>query len=175
MSAIVNKAIEYRQVYSAVFNSALDFEVAEGEETRLLEEIERDIQRHAAGYASIIRQIEADAKTCQQEAKDMANRAESLKRKAEWLKGRVKTAMELIGATKIECSTVTVAIQDNGGVLPVVISEDKVPKKYMYKHIEERIDRDKIRSELEAGKSLPFAMLGERGSHLRIRVSNHKE
>ena len=67
---------------------------------------------------------------------------------------------------KVQTAHYTFAIQKNGGKLPLKIIGE-VPANY--KRVVYEDDKDKIRKELEGGKKLDFAVLEERGTHLRIK------
>lgn len=84
---------------------------------------------------------------------------------------RMKAALlyvmtEKLNQRKITTDFHTFTICKNGGKQPMEITED-VPDNY--KRVVYEIDTEKIRKELEAGATLPFAHLEERGEHLRIK------
>ena len=89
-----------------------------------------------------------------------------MKNAAKAMKERLKNAMELMGKDTIKTEHYTFRVQKNGGKLPVKLTAD-VPMSY--KRVVYEDDTDRIRIDLESGKKLDFAELGERGSHLRIR------
>lgn len=165
---LVNAAIEYRKTYDAIAESCYDGGEMTDEASAELVQLESNIQKHAVGYVSIIKQLEADAMACEHEARILNERANRLKQSAKWLEDRIKQAMELVGAKKLQYATVTLSIQANGGKRSVKIDDTRVTADYIYTYTEKRVDKDKIRDELEAGKQLPFATLLERGTHLRI-------
>jgi hypothetical protein len=61
-----------------------------------------------------------------------------------------------------------IKVVKNGGKLPLSIDEGCVPEEYIKKVVVESPDKEKIRAALESGEVLPFASLGERGTHLKI-------
>lgn len=67
---------------------------------------------------------------------------------------------------KITTDFHTFTVCKNGGKQPMEITGD-VPDNY--KRVVYETDTEKIRKELEAGATLPFAHLEERGEHLRIK------
>lgn len=77
----------------------------------------------------------------------------------------LQTAMVQMGKKEIKTDLHRFRIVNNGGVLPIVIDGD-VPDSYTKVILEP--DMAKIRAALDAGEQLPFAHLGERGTHLRI-------
>lgn len=84
---------------------------------------------------------------------------------------RMKAALlyvmtEKLNQRKITTDFHTFTVCKNGGKQPMEITGD-VPDNY--KRIVYETDNDKIRAALEAGETLPFAHLKERGEHLRIK------
>ena len=84
---------------------------------------------------------------------------------------RMKAALlnvmtEKLNQRKITTDFHTFTVCKNGGKQPMEITGD-VPDNY--KLVVYETDTEKIRKELEAGATLPFAHLEERGEHLRIK------
>ena len=84
---------------------------------------------------------------------------------------RMKAALlnvmtEKLNQRKITTDFHTFTVCKNGGKQPMEITGD-VPDNY--KRVVYETDTEKIRKELEAGATLPFAHLEERGEHLRIK------
>lgn len=73
---------------------------------------------------------------------------------------------EKLNQRKITTDFHTFTVCKNGGKQPMEITGD-VPDNY--KRVVYETDTEKIRKELEAGATLPFAHLEERGEHLRIK------
>jgi len=167
--ALVNSAIEYQQLYAVALMDDEALGEVPGEISVLLDSLEGDIKRHAAGYASVIRQLQANAKAAADEAARIGALANRYQQQAEWLKDRIKVAMQTLGTRKIDYVTGSVAIQKNGGKRALVVDDNRVPQEFMYTYTEVRVDKEKIRKEIESGKELPFAHLKEQGEHLKIR------
>jgi hypothetical protein len=77
--------------------------------------------------------------------------------------------MQAMAATNqrlIETPLFRISIQRNGGKTPIDI-HGEVPQEWC--RIRYDADKERIRVALEAGESLPFAVLGERGERLVIR------
>lgn len=84
---------------------------------------------------------------------------------------RMKAALlsvmtEKLNQRKITTDFHTFTVCKNGGKQPMEITGE-VPDNY--KRVVYETDTEKIRKELEAGATLPFAHLEERGEHLRIK------
>jgi len=88
------------------------------------------------------------------------------------LKNRLKDYLEFTGRTKAHTETGrTITVQANGGALPVITPPDidirGVPEQFV--KVIRSLDLDAVREELKSGAELPFAQLGQRGTHLRIK------
>lgn len=152
--------------YETVLNMLYDEDVDEQMILDTLESIEGDIEDKADGYAKIIRTLEAGARTRKNEASRLKDSAETMENKAKWLKQNLFNAMKQTGKTKFATDLFSFNIAKNGGKQALTIDGD-VPEEYTKTIIEN--DTDKIRTDLEAGKELPFAHLEPRGESLRIK------
>jgi hypothetical protein len=75
--------------------------------------------------------------------------------------------MRATGKTKFKTALFSFGIQKNGGSLPVVFAPGiDVPREWLKPGDPDTV---RIRKHLEAGHTLPFAVLGDRGESLRIR------
>jgi hypothetical protein len=73
-----------------------------------------------------------------------------------------------LGVNEINAGDVTYKLQNNGGVLPLIVDEGKqIPQRFTKVTIEK--DNDLIRKALDDGEELDFARYGERGKQLRIK------
>jgi hypothetical protein len=135
-----------------------------------LQAIESRLPDHIDDLAEIIRALHAYSEECNQEAKRLSARGRSWENKAVWLKGRILSTMLAIGEQKIKTARNTVSVCKNGGLLPLQLPErvELIPDDYVTSRTIIEPDKEKIRKELEAGKELEFARLGERGVHLKI-------
>jgi hypothetical protein len=91
-------------------------------------------------------------------------------RTADWLKLRIKNYLDGTGQKKVLTNSgFAVTVVGNGGKKPMKLDDAAVPPEFC-KVIPEQIvpDKDAIRKALEAGQSLPFAELQERGTRLSI-------
>ena len=132
-----------------------------------------DLKAKAEGYVIRMKKLEADAKVRMDEAKRLSESGNALLKQSERLKGVLKMAMETLETEKIETGLFTVAIQKNGGAIPVeidsAIATDDLPEEYKKTVVTVSLNKDAIREALESGKELPFAKLGVRGASLRVK------
>lgn len=133
--------------------------------------VDEAIEQKLDKYAYVIKSMEADAKRLA----DLEFQVVDKQRKAAWAAARLKArVLEYIERNvpegKVKCELHTLSVQKNGGVLPIEMYEDAkpVPMSPWCKQVWDW-NKDAIRESLEAGEPLPFAKLGERGKHLRIK------
>ena len=131
-------------------------------------QVEGALNEKVDAYCSIIHQKEATGKARVEEA----NRIEALSSTDFSAAKRMREAMMLVlnalGKTKLETVLHKVSIRGNGGKQPLVIENDSnIPAEWTKVRYE--IDRDKIRTALESGELLDFAVLSPRGHHLSIK------
>lgn len=85
------------------------------------------------------------------------------------LKSRLQYFFEAHGLEKIETDRFRFTLANNGGAKPVVLSCDPEDLPEHFQRVTVAADKTAIRDMLEAGQTLEFATLGERGRSLRIR------
>ena len=149
-----------------------------GTEEAVLEAIEKyfgdlldERDKKLENYARFIRQREFMADVRKEEAKRVA----ALAKTDENAIGRCKSFLKLLfdqhGWTKIETPLFKFGVQKNGGKAPLEIDPDVDPNTVngKYQRVVVTLDTEAIRADLEAGVEIPFARIGEVGTHLRIR------
>lgn len=133
-----------------------------------LEGILGEIEVKADGYAVVLSEIEGRINIINKEIGRLEAIESALSNTRRRMIDRLKTAMEDIGKKEIKTDLHRFKIVGNGGKQPLDINESCVPEEYIKKVVVESPDKDKIRTALESGEVLPFASLGERGTHLKI-------
>lgn len=131
-----------------------------------LEGLTGEIEMKADSYAAVITSFKNQAAAIDAEIKRLKQRKAAVDNSIDRMKDRIKEAMEAMGKAEIKTDLHTFKIQKNGGKQPMEITGD-VPDEFQ--RIVYEPDNDKIRAELEAGKTLPFAELLPRGTQLRIK------
>ncbi len=119
------------------------------------------------GYLMLVRERQQTAAMRKEEAARLNALATVDANSADRLKERLHQFMVEKNILKIETDHFKVTLAKNGGKAPLVLNEDQVP--IGFKRMQWTIDKDAIRDALETGKELPFANIGERGSHLVIK------
>lgn len=130
---------------------------------------ERD--RKLDGYAALISEMQARADVRKAEAKRMQDLAAVDEYRARLLKERLKHFFQLHDLKTVDTARYRLSLAKNGGKQPLIL-DDSIPVTQLPEQFQKvSIDADtaKIREALEAGESLPFAHLAERGTSLRIK------
>ena len=136
-----------------------------------LEAVQGEYEQKIEGYCKVIRNIETDIEAFKIEAKRLNEKAKMLENNRDRLKKAMFDSMKATNTTKVKGQIFTVAIQKNGGKLPVIYKDDvdlsKIPDELV--KVVESPDLEAIRNWLETGNAVEGFSLGERGESLRIR------
>lgn len=136
------------------------FTTLSGEESRKLD-----------GYLGYIKTLEGEATVAQAEKEQFETKVRTRKSRIEFLKARLKQHLEATKRTQVKTlAGRTIAIQANGGKLPVDIDQvdpATLPERFTKTTV--TINREAVAAALEAGEVLEFARLGTRGTQLRIK------
>jgi hypothetical protein len=134
------------------------------------DEVGEDLTDKLEAYGEVIREMESRALVRRMEGERLLAQAKVQENSAEGLKERLLWFMNDRGLGKVETDKFRFSVAKNGGQLPLIIDEARVPEHFQRQ--EWFIDKDKIREHLMAphGEYLStFASFGERGQHLRIK------
>ena len=144
-------------------------EAPEGLADRIMD-LNLSFEQKLVGYIAWIKNMEADIYALIDAKTKIHNKIISANRTVEYAKFCVKDALEATNTRKFSTAIHSAWIQENGGIIPVIMDEAidiaKVPDRFV--KVERKLDMDAIRDAMEAGEKLPFAALGKRGEHLRI-------
>src|SRR5262249_47502013 len=121
----------------------------------------------------LIREFEGRADVREQAATALMASAGTDTNEARRLKARLKLFLEICGLKKLETEHFKLTIAQNGGALPLIVppgweSEPASAAEAFHK-VEIKLNRDAIREAIRNDEETHGALLGERGSHLRIR------
>ena len=133
-----------------------------------LEGVQWEYEFKLEQYAKVVRNLEADAEALKNEAARLTNKRRVIENNVERLKSIMFDSMKATNTPKVKGNILSVAIQKNGGKLPVVVDVDtsKLPDELV--KVTEVPDLDAIRKALDAG-DCKYAHYGERGESLRIK------
>lgn len=161
----------------AALLDGLEGEITDDEAGRAIEkwfdEIGAERNQKIDNYCALIRQYEAYAAARQFEAGRLEAMAKADENKAENLKQRLHYFFEKHDIAKLETDRFKVAIQNNGGSLPLIYpdtwkeSPESAPEKYQ--RVEVKLNTEAIREDLRNDQAPDGVALGVRGKHLRIR------
>ena len=123
------------------------------------------------GIARMVRNWTSDVDAWKAEEKRFADKRRASENRIKHVKLYAKACLEGAGLDKLKTALFTVAIQKNGGVVPMNLCVDLDPKTLpeRFQKITVEANSSAIREALESGEKLEFAELGERGTSLRIR------
>ena len=138
-----------------------------GDYEGVLSTISDEIETKAENYAIVMKNIQKDIDGIDKEIERLTQRKQTLANGAERMKRMLFEAMVETGKTKFKTPLFSFAIVKNGGKAPLILDEDKVPKKWMVASYRPNVNL--IREALDSGKKLKFAELGERKESLRIK------
>ena len=136
---------------------------------RLMSELDTEMNMKVDNYAAFITTLKARAEVRKKEADRLAKRAKVDGESVKWLGLKLKHELERRGIKTLDTDRYKVGVVGNGGKQPLDIHG--VPTGDYMKEIPASWvpDKDRIREDLESGKSLDFAVLQERGTRLSIR------
>lgn len=136
-----------------------------------LEGVQGEYEIKLEAYCKVIKNIEADMEALKAEAKRLTDKRKVLENNVDRLKKAMFDSMKATGTEKVKGQLFTVAIQRNGGKLPVIVADNVdlsiLPDQLV--NVVESPNLEAIRELLEAGKVVEGFTLGERGESLRIK------
>lgn len=136
-----------------------------------LEGLEGEVEDKLDSYGIVMNELYMDIEKITVEIKRLTDAKKRISNNIDRMKEAVKASMDLMGKKKVQGNHFTWQIQKNGGKAPLIIDEDmpaiSLPEEYQLWDV--RPNKEVIRQDLEAGKELPYARLGERGESLRLK------
>lgn len=128
-------------------------------------------EKKVDAYCSLIAEISARGAARKAEGQRLLKSAEVAENAVKRLKTRLLESFKTLDIKRLETERFTVSVANNGGVVPLILAPDLDPESLpaQFKKIITTPDNEAIRTSLEAKEELPFAKLGERGQHVRIK------
>lgn len=159
------------QLLAESAESGGDITTVESTLTKWFSELGEQQSSKIDGYCALIRELELRSAARKEESERLAKRVKVDEAQAKFLQVRLKDHLEQHGLKKIETERFTVGIVNNGGKVPLELTQppERLPTQYQRIKTEVSADADKIREALERGEQLGFATLGKRGTRLSIR------
>ena len=133
-----------------------------------LEAVQGEYEAKIESYCKVIRNIEADIEAFKIEDKRLSEKAKMLENNRDRLKKAMFESMKATNTDKVKGQLFTVAIQRNGGKLPVIVDVETayLPKELV--KVTESPDLEAIAKLIDSGNT-QYAHYGERGESLRIK------
>ena len=128
-----------------------------------------DLAIKLEGYCKFIKNLESDIAGLKSEEERLSARRKTMENTVSRCKEAMKFALSKAGEKKIACGTFTVSVQDS--TPSVVLDEsyiENIPEEYLVPQ-EPKIDKKKIKADIDAGKNLDGIAHLEKGTSLRIR------
>jgi len=123
------------------------------------------------GYATLIRSLEGRAKLRTEEADRLYHLAKLDTGGAKRLKDRLRWWMDshVLHRVQTKLHRFTLGLAGGKQALTLTVPDAEIPEGYAIYQTIRVIDKERIRWELEDGRTLPFARLEERGKTILIR------
>jgi hypothetical protein len=135
--------------------------------------LDGDLTAKAHRCIAVIREQEGLSELAKAEAARLAAYAASKAARAARVRDAVHAAMQVAHVKRLDTPLGAVTVAANGGKAPLVVADvDPLEVQAVYPDLVEvrtTINKAAVRDALEHGQPLPFAVIGERGTHLRIR------
>ena len=155
--------------YTRSFENWEDGLIPEEAVTDTLEAMEGEITEKVDGIASLIKEYRKRAEVMMEEVKALTDRAKTIEKRAEWLKGYLLAQMDKIGTAKVETVRNNVRVSLN---YAVEINDPEAFRTWADMNAPEllrrteKIEPDKkgIKEAIAQGKEIPGAEITERKS-----------
>jgi len=149
-----------------MYNELLEMDLDDGVFYDTLEGLEGDIEDKVDNIACIIKELNADVEAIKKEEKRLADRRAAKENKARRLKAYLHQSMCAMDKNKIETARNLISIRKNPA--KVVLVDDFYNEDYAEVIETVKIDKNKIKEDLKAGKVVEGAKL-EQGTSLNIK------
>ena len=138
-----------------------------------LEAVQGEYEFKLESYCKVIKNLEADIFGIKAEVDRLSGKRKVLENNIDRLKKAMFESMKATNTPKVKGQLFTVAIQKNGGVIPINYDKnDKNITANLPDHLVNIVktpNLEAIRELLEAGKVVDGFTLGERGESIRIK------
>lgn len=133
-----------------------------------LEGVQGEYEEKLEAYCKVIKNLETDAEAFKIEAQRLTDKRKTLENNIARLKKAMFDSMKITGIGKVKGQLFTVAIQKNGGKLPVIVTADVSALPDSCVKVVKSPDLEAISKLIDSGNT-DYAYYGERGESLRIR------
>lgn len=133
-----------------------------------LEAVQGEYEAKIESYCKVIRNIEADIEAIKTETKRLSEKKKVLENNIDRLKKAMFDSMKATNTNKVKGQIFTVAIQRNGGKLPVIVDVETSELPDELVKVVESPDLEAIAKLIDSGNT-QYGHYGERGESLRIK------
>lgn len=149
---------ELKAQYATLLAMAEDGDMDPEAVTDTLASLKDGIEDKAIGYAQVIKSLDSDVKTIEEEEKRLAARKQSLKNNQARMKEALTDALQTAGLKKVKSPLMTVWIQASTSV-QVPDDYRMLPPQFVTKKVTHVVDKRSIKAALEAGTTVVGADL----------------
>lgn len=122
-----------------------------------VEAIAEDFDNKAENIAQYIKELKYEAEDLKAEQDKLSERRKAVENKAEWLKGMLTEAFELVGKKELKTAKCRISFRPSESVN--IIGVDYLPDEYKRIKTVIEADKDKIKKALKAGEEVIGAEL----------------
>ena len=159
--------IEFQELLELAEDEDLDPEVLND----TIEAMAGEWEHKLDAYGIVRNELSMDIAKIDMEVKRLTEKKKRITGNITRINEAIMDSMRLHNTRKVEGEHFTWQIQKNGGQAPLIIDESisavELPEEYQIWDV--KANKDAIRKDLEAGKELPYARIGERGESLRLK------
>jgi hypothetical protein len=120
----------------------------------------------AIGYVS---QMAMESEAARREAAEWVDRAVTRERRAERIKAALVAHLLRTGRSKVVTPAGRTLAAVKNSDAPLLCGDDPTEVPERFRKVVVTVNRAAVKAALKAGEDVPFAALGERGHHLRVR------
>ena len=165
MSNIYELTNEFALLWDLMESGELEDEVLLG----AFDVAKEDLAIKLEGYCKFIKNLESDIQGLKAEEERLNARRKTMENTVTRCKEAMKIALNTVGEKKIPCGSFVVPVQNS--TPSVVLDEsylENIPEEYLVPQ-EPKVDKKKIKADIDAGKNLDGIAHLETNTSLRIR------
>lgn len=161
MESLFDLVGAYKELYDMLIETPDDEAVND-----TLEAVTGELEAKGSSYIAVLNRLDMEIEACKKQKEEWDRKLKVRQNAVNRLKSRLTQAMVQLGKDELKAGDYTLKLRNNGGVAPLILDEGKeVPDSYL--KVVYEVDKAKIRKDLENGKKLDFAHIGERGKNVR--------
>lgn len=158
--------IEFMELLELAEDEDLDPEVLQD----TIEAMAGEWEHKLDAYGIVRNELSMDIAKIDMEVKRLTEKKKRITGNITRINEAIMASMKLHDTRKVEGEHFTWQIQKNGGKAPLILDDipaESLPEEYQIRDV--KANKEAIRKDLEAGKELPYAHIGERGESIRLK------